>query len=393
MVGDFDDIISALEVAIGGSRTPNAGLSLPLLDCVQEAFQANSKLQGCFDRLLVYLGRASKLSANNMALHSMLKLVNGLTTLKAVDMALNCLANNAKFEQRTLFAISGPKVDKPIQLSPTIRLITPSQALGQLNSFSSRFYNPDYLNWQRATVVAEITATSTLTSETDLSAEYIENMDLNEQKQVQAQINSVLNFLIVNSSSPASISSEYNYIPALDPIFDFTICPSQRKFSTRPPAYLKHPAADYVQEFTAFEVVNPTIQMVINKLASSRKTNNLVEAFFDLGSALEILLNNGDSNKEAIAHRIAMRAAILLSEKLEDRKRVFADVKDVYNFRSAAAHKGTLEGLSKSKLARQEELRKTGEELIVRLIGVFADGFPDWTNVELGSGIAAPSIK
>ncbi len=109
----------------------------------------------------------------------------------------------------------------------------------------------------------------------------------------------------------------------------------------------------------------------------------------DLAIALEALLGDSDNTGE-IAHKISTRAALLASETLPERQRVFKQVKSLYTKRSKVVH-GTRTSDKSSKIELnqiQEEFDrdKILVQLVIRKILDFGK-IPDWSTLELSDSL------
>lgn len=81
----------------------------------------------------------------------------------------------------------------------------------------------------------------------------------------------------------------------------------------------------------------PFLELAFENFELSYKTNNLSLAFISLMISLETLLNPSDYE---LRYRISRNIAILLGENQQESKRIFKEVKKLYNQRSRLIHAG-----------------------------------------------------
>jgi hypothetical protein len=76
---------------------------------------------------------------------------------------------------------------------------------------------------------------------------------------------------------------------------------------------------------------------------STKNRDNHADSALDLGIALESLLTSDLGKDEPISYNMRLRGALLLEGTMEDRRYHFMRLRDAYNLRGDAAHKGKVE--------------------------------------------------
>lgn len=105
----------------------------------------------------------------------------------------------------------------------------------------------------------------------------------------------------------------------------------------------------------------------------------------DLGIAFEsIYLSDIEDPRQELRFRLRLHAALYLGKDKDDRERLMKEVKDIYDWRSSAVHKGRLPKKTKNKeitdfLADAQDLCR---DSILKIIE--DKEFPDWNQLILG---------
>ena len=96
---------------------------------------------------------------------------------------------------------------------------------------------------------------------------------------------------------------------------------------------------------------------------------------------MESLFLDPEANQE-LSHRVSIRAALLLSENIQERQKVYKQIKNAYNFGSKAVHTGRIK--SKNLNSVEKDLR-VAIELVIKAVKIIIKK-PDinWAQVELG---------
>jgi hypothetical protein len=105
---------------------------------------------------------------------------------------------------------------------------------------------------------------------------------------------------------------------------------------------------------------------------------SMVDRAIDLRICLESIFLN-DGNKEQLRYTLSLRAALFLSEDLDERKGIVSKIKKAYDVTSTAVHTGKMPNKNVDLLPEVAELAR---KAVLKAIEV---GDIDWQNVELQS--------
>lgn len=129
------------------------------------------------------------------------------------------------------------------------------------------------------------------------------------------------------------------------------------------------------------------IEMAMTRLNRARRAPRLEDQAIELGIAAEVLLmhDTNGSNQE-ISFKLSARGAYLLENEPEQRLLVFKQISDIYNRRSKAVHKGTLNHDRSDVADWMKSLNDcTLVGRIIRTI-VARGAFPQWSRLVMGGG-------
>lgn len=84
------------------------------------------------------------------------------------------------------------------------------------------------------------------------------------------------------------------------------------------------------------------LDVPLHRLREAARHRNPVDRAIDLGVALEALLLDDQSEQVQLALQFRLRGAWLLGKDLDERKKLYKLLKDIYSYRSSAAHTGKL---------------------------------------------------
>ncbi len=137
----------------------------------------------------------------------------------------------------------------------------------------------------------------------------------------------------------------------------------------------------------AFRMLDQThkarLRLAMQRLNSSMRRLSPVDAFIDLGIVLETLfLQDTSAERSELTFRLRVRAARYLEANLQDRRRVFMLLGDLYKARSIAVHSGHVP--EKIRGVPVQDLLDQGFGLAAATLGrLVSTGDPDWTQVTL----------
>jgi hypothetical protein len=117
--------------------------------------------------------------------------------------------------------------------------------------------------------------------------------------------------------------------------------------------------------------------LIITRLSQAKRRHDVADKVLDLGIAMEMAVISSPSHKEQLSLSFRLRGARLLSKDVVERKKIYSDLRDVYNYRSAVAHNGLIPKADRKKLEsnidRYEDL---GSRLCSALL--LNNGKTDW---------------
>jgi hypothetical protein len=131
-----------------------------------------------------------------------------------------------------------------------------------------------------------------------------------------------------------------------------------------------------------------TLEIAMNRLNLAQCRLSPGNKAIEAAMCIEALLGSKDQ-KEGLAHRYSLRAALLWAEIYEERSKIRNTVKALYNYRSAIVH-GADPWTTKVKKKPPYELVQEGINLCGSLIRKLVElgGKPNWDQLELNGGLA-----
>ena len=117
------------------------------------------------------------------------------------------------------------------------------------------------------------------------------------------------------------------------------------------------------------------LQVPIDRWIKSKAEQSAVDAFIDLGIALESLYLQDIGNQSELSFRLRLRAAWYLAKDKASRKTIMRDLRDVYSLRSKAVHSGDI-GSYGDAIAPLTTGLQLCRKSIVKVI--LNGGFPNW---------------
>lgn len=114
----------------------------------------------------------------------------------------------------------------------------------------------------------------------------------------------------------------------------------------------------------------------VERLNGYSSGSSMVDRAIDLRICLESIFLN-DGNKEQLRYTLSLRAALFLSEDLDERKEIVSKIKKAYDVTSTAVHTGKMPNKNAGLLPEVAELAR---KAILKTIEV---GEIDWQTVEL----------
>jgi hypothetical protein len=110
----------------------------------------------------------------------------------------------------------------------------------------------------------------------------------------------------------------------------------------------------------------------------------LADKAIELGIALEAaLIPEGREREEPVSYHVRLRAAWLHEGSIDERRHVRSVIKNVYDLRSQAVHKGALQDKKKKENRRTlHEGMLLCASLLRKLVSLETE--PNWREIELG---------
>ena len=134
--------------------------------------------------------------------------------------------------------------------------------------------------------------------------------------------------------------------------------------------------------------VQEALQTPIERWIRSKSSQDSVNAMIELGIALESLYLHSLKSREQLSFRFRLHAARYLGIDIEDRRRLMAEFKTIYTWRSSAVHEGRLPQKAKidGKPYSPSQFIEYAQNLCLSsVLKIMRDGrFPDWDDLILG---------
>lgn len=382
MARQFDEIIQLLEQAVAYYPWKPISHRDPLIQDIVLSLARHPKLSHRWTQSLCSAGASMTVDGSVMAIHLVFDIINGTSTISKIEAALDKFATENEFEILHIYALTGLTLDHPIALSEFARLV-PEKSLAR--GFSKdRLFRKDeaYFDWVKPTAAIEFRGSAYLVDEVSQNA----NMSGYRQfSEMNKQAEHIRNCLVLSSSASVTFLAKYSVLTEIGELFSGFGGTSYQESSVEPKQLTLVGINRLKSEFASTYSFAPPIQLAINKLSSSRSRRDEAEAFFDLGSALEILLTYRDDGQGKLINRIPKRASVLLAETIDERAAVRDRIRKIYELRNKAAHQGQINDLN-STISRKERqvLRLEAETRIVNLIEILSSGFPSWSESRFG---------
>ena len=123
------------------------------------------------------------------------------------------------------------------------------------------------------------------------------------------------------------------------------------------------------------------LRVPIDRWIKAKAEQSAVDAFIDLGIALESLYLQDIGDRSEMGFRLRLRAAWYLAKDRAGREKITRNLRDVYNLRSKAVHTGEI-GPYSDALAPLTTGQQLCRQSIVKVI--LNGGFPNWHQLVLG---------
>jgi hypothetical protein len=90
------------------------------------------------------------------------------------------------------------------------------------------------------------------------------------------------------------------------------------------------------------KMVTTSFDMGLNRFTRTYTSGDLLDAFVDLATTMEAIFVSGGNSNEDVGLRLRTRAAALLATSEDSGRKIFDDVRRLYNIRSKLVHGGSL---------------------------------------------------
>ena len=134
------------------------------------------------------------------------------------------------------------------------------------------------------------------------------------------------------------------------------------------------------------EKVKQQLEIPLDRWMKSKTQQSYVDKMIDLGVAFESFYLRGI--RDELTFRFSLRAALFLTQEIEQRKKLKKEFEEIYKRRSAAVHEGTLPqhvNIEGQNVPITQFLERSQELLKQSVLRVIERGeLPDWTSIELG---------
>lgn len=95
-------------------------------------------------------------------------------------------------------------------------------------------------------------------------------------------------------------------------------------------------------EIAREKMFTTSFDMALNRFTRTYTSGDLLDAFVDLATTMEAIFVSGGSSNEDVGLRLRTRAAALLATGEDSGRKIFDDVRRLYNIRSKLVHGGSL---------------------------------------------------
>ena len=95
-------------------------------------------------------------------------------------------------------------------------------------------------------------------------------------------------------------------------------------------------------EIAREKMFTTSFDMALNRFTRTYTSGDLLDAFVDLATTMEAIFVSGGSGNEDVGLRLRTRAAALLATRDDSGRKIFDDIRRLYNIRSKLVHGGSL---------------------------------------------------
>lgn len=347
-----------------------------------EKLQKETNLE-IFDNKFQHVGYSKKLVDLEMLASWMIKTVQK-TDIQSIEEIVDLYSEQSHFEAYAIVLLSNLYLEDSFQIDNSTELINsfkvPDQELS-LASHDESLSNLPFPSYSAALLKKfEHPKFHSLDPTSPYYADYLDKtfVDLDDIK------------LCLGISIPSGLAIQSMGATVITPPDVPNLTERSWKIGTirppKPPALFAEKnfenASSIIHSFLALdEQTRERLRIPLKKINESVCSENLIEVSINLRTAMESLFLDPEANQE-LSHRVSIRAALLLSENIQERQKVYKQIKNAYNFGSKAVHTGRIK--SKNLNSVEKDLR-VAIELVIKAVKIIIKK-PDinWAQVELG---------
>lgn len=141
--------------------------------------------------------------------------------------------------------------------------------------------------------------------------------------------------------------------------------------------------------------VKHALTVPLQRLNRSVRHESAIDKALDLGVALEALLLPTQSERMQLSLQLRLRGAWLLGDTIDERRKVYKQLRLIYDARSGAAHAGKIDAKRESDIKLIQQAIDEGPSICARAIQavIRGGGFPEWQDMLLGGGLERVSRR
>lgn len=126
---------------------------------------------------------------------------------------------------------------------------------------------------------------------------------------------------------------------------------------------------------------------ILRRMAQAKGRSQIEDKILDISIALEMLLLNDNRNNGQLALSFRLRGSWFLAIDADERSDLYAEFRDLYNYRSQVAHSGKFQNTNDQNI---EKIRGNfdGYALLAERVvqKIILNGEPNWNSMILGTG-------
>jgi hypothetical protein len=113
----------------------------------------------------------------------------------------------------------------------------------------------------------------------------------------------------------------------------------------------KHKYDEFLKSFSSLKGIElERWRLIISRLSQAKRRWEIADKVLDLGIAMEMALINDTGHREQLSLTFRLRGARILTKDASKRKKIYNDLKDIYDYRSKVAHNGAISQQDRERL-------------------------------------------